>query len=996
MFKNINRALLFVLFAIITVLFLNFSPGTYLTGWDNLHPELNFELNINRSIFAVWQEYQGLGLLGGMGHASDLFRQLTLWLSSFVLPTNYLRYLFHFLMLSVGPLGVYFLLSRFVFTKFETKLKNLASLIGAIFYLFNLATLQMFYVPFEPYSTHFAFLPWLFLTNLNFLGKSNKKSLVLLLLANLLSISQGYVATFFLVYFIALSFTFSVFLLHHKKIIKMIAVAYSILFFVNAFWLFPNLYFVVKSAGINVNSKMNQMATENNILQNKKYGNLTNTTLLKGFWFENMEVEKTNRAKSIMGDWANHFDKPTIRMIGYLIFVISILGLLISIKQKIKGIIVFIPVFLFGFVILSNDTPILSIIATLFYQLPLVSQIFRTPFTKLALLVAFCLSIFYPVLYITIAHKIKRKFLNYLMAGLFIIIPIIFLYPIFQGHLFYEKNKIEIPQEYFQIFDFFSNQPKNTRIANFPQSSYWGWTKYGWNYGGSGFLWYGIEQPILDRAFDVWSDKNENYYWEISYALYSKNQELFEKVLEKYQINWLLVDGNVINPSSPKALYFDELEYMISKSDKISIAQEFEKIKIYQVELETPVKNFVFLTQNLPQVEPVYNWNNYDQAYLENGNYYSLIGNLKFEIGNLTYYPFRSLFTGRTQEDLEFEIVEESDYFALKNEIPNAIKEYQLIIPEEENKELVYVDPNDFSKVELLQPEVKFEEAAIEVKVPKVTGLYSSEIEPIKVKDFTEAINCQEYLGGQVENEIIKDGGNQFLRLKATDAKNCGTSFWLPNLNHQLSYLITIEARHVDGKSLLFWIENHNSRKADLETFLPKIGEWQKFVFIQPAMEEDGLGYSLHFDNISIGREESVNDLGKITVIPFPFKFLTSLKLVNPQAQPITTILLDPVEVYHPNPSYYVIHQSPTTDHQSQILVLSQAYHDDWLAWQGKPFTGKRLEHVLVNNWQNGWIIEEEGTPVYIFFWPQLLEYFGFFLLLVTLTGVGVYCLKKK
>jgi hypothetical protein len=193
---------------------------------------------------------------------------------------------------------------------------------------------------------------------------------------------------------------------------------------------------------------------------------------------------------------------------------------------------------------------------------------------------------------------------------------------------------LKIPQEYFQVFRFFKQQPKNTRIANFPQQTYWGWAKYQWGYSGSGFLWYGIEQPILDRAFDVWSDKNENYYWEISYALYSKNLALFEKVLEKYQINWLLVDGNIINPSSPNALYFDELGEMISKSAKISLAQEFNKIKIYQVNLETPVKDFVFLTENLPQIEPKYNWNNYDQAFLDNRNYSSLIGNWKLEIGN--------------------------------------------------------------------------------------------------------------------------------------------------------------------------------------------------------------------------------------------------------------------------------------------------------------------------------------------------------------------------
>ncbi len=816
---------------------------------------------------------------------------------------------------------------------------------------------------------------------MNFLENESKKSLFLLIVVNLLAVSQGYIATFFLVYFIALSIIFLGILLRNQGLLKKVLIAYLILFSVNAFWLLPNLYFVAKDIEINVSAKMNQISSENKVLENKKYGTLTSTTLLKGFLFENVETNKAGELDYLMGNWASHLENPLIKNLGYSIFLMSIIGMLIAIKQRLKKIIPFILVFLFGFIILSNETPIFSGLSNLFYQLPLVSQIFRTPFTKLSLLVAFCLSIFYPVLYLTIVSKIKSKFLNYPIAGIFIIMPIIFLYPIFQSHLLYEKNKATIPQEYFQVFEFFKGQPKNSRIANFPQQTYWGWTKYRWDYNGSGFLWYGIEQPILDRAFDVWSDKNENYYWEISYALYSDNQELFEQVLEKYQINWLLVDSNVINPSSPKALYFDELGEMITKSEKIHLTQEFNKIKIYQVNLQTPAKDFIFLTENLPQIEPAYDWNNYDQAYLENGNYIDR----PYSIGNRqNYYPFRSLFTGRAQEDLEFEIQEKEDSFIIKNALPKEFDNYQLFFPEKDLKELALTDSN---------PEIEFDGKTIKVKISKINGFYSSEIEPASL-EVQEAQNCQEYLGGQVSNEILEENDQKHLRLKAIDAKNCGTSFWLPNLTHQLSYFVTIESRNIKGKSLVFWIENLNSRKADLETYLLKTKEWQKFVFIQPPMEEDGLGYSLHFDNISIGRIESVNDLGKITLNPFPFKFLTSLKLVNPQAPSLAPKLQEPAEVSHPNPSQYTVRSN---FRDNQILVLSQAYHDGWLAWEGVPFLSKRLEHVLINNWENGWVIENsEVKAVYILFWPQFLEYFGFFLLLATLVGVGVYCFKKR
>src|SRR3990167_5463516 len=109
--KTIVGILLVMVFTVVAA---NYTPGTILSGWDNLHPEFNFPLSIHRSLFGVWQEYQGLGLLGGMGHASDLFRQLLLFLISAVLPIALVRYVFHFSMLLLGPLGVYFLISRII------------------------------------------------------------------------------------------------------------------------------------------------------------------------------------------------------------------------------------------------------------------------------------------------------------------------------------------------------------------------------------------------------------------------------------------------------------------------------------------------------------------------------------------------------------------------------------------------------------------------------------------------------------------------------------------------------------------------------------------------------------------------------------------------------------------------------------------------------------------------------------------------------------------
>lgn len=49
-------------------------------------------------------------------------------------------------------------------------------------------------------------------------------------------------------------------------------------------------------------------------------------------------------------------------------------------------------------------------------------------------------------------------------------------------------------------------------------------------------------------------------------------------------------------------------------------------------------------------------------------------------------------------------------------------------------------------------------------------------------------------------------------------------------------------------------------------------------------------------------------------------------------------------------------------------------------------FGTKIQDHVLVNNWANGWVLpmNDERTnerTIFIVFWPQLLEFLGFALL---------------
>lgn len=100
-----------------------------------------------------------------------------------------------------------------------------------------------------------------------------------------------------------------------------------------------------------------------------------------------------------------------------------------------------------------------------------------------------------------------------------------------------------------------------------------------------------------------------------------------------------------------------------------------------------------------------------------------------------------------------------------------------------------------------------------------------------------------------------------------------------------------------------------------------------------------------------------------------------------------------------------------------ELTVLSQGYDAGWVAYainqndQLSNFKlqtfartafpwwfGRKLEHVKVNGWGNGWLlptVDDQQTAnnkqqIVILFWPQYLEWGGLVLLLATFVWLGV------
>lgn len=528
----------------LAIVYTNYIPATLLTGWDNLHPEFNHLLNIKRAFSSFWIPNFGVGVLGGMGHAADLPRQILLFALSGVISMDILRYGWTFAMLLLGSFGAYIL--------FSSISNRFAGFVGALFYVCNMATVQVFYVPFETFVSFYGFLPLLLYFPLQYLDKPSFRRLRNVALIGLAATPAFYVQTLFVVYLVVLGiFLVATFFKKglKKRIVSITKLILTIAT-INAFWFLPVMYFSITQAPIVGSSKINSIATPDTKYMNQGAGSLAEISLLKGFWFEYFDATaNASRFDYLLPVWRDHLSQIHITQIGYALFGFISAGYLLGLFRAHKSPTV-IPAFIvciFSMVMLTGGSgPFGFVFAFMSDHIPLFGQIFRSVFTKWSLVTA----LFYAwglTLFIFFVSQFLKKWTIFIV-GAFTVLLLTFISPVFSGALISDTMQLRMPNEYSQLFTFFKTQPKDRRIAFLPIHSFWGWNFYSWGYRGSGFLWYGIEQPIMDRAFDVWSPENESFYFESFSAISKLDSEALNRTFQKYDISYLLVDESVVTP----------------------------------------------------------------------------------------------------------------------------------------------------------------------------------------------------------------------------------------------------------------------------------------------------------------------------------------------------------------------------------------------------------------------------------------------------------------
>jgi hypothetical protein len=746
---------------------------------------------------------------------------------------------------------------------------------------------------------------------------------------------------------------------------------------INAFWLLPNLFYIFTSSSTPKDNRNNRLYSQEYLLKNRQNGNIADLSVIKGFYFDWSVLNfESNTFENLMPQWNSHIEKTSVLIIGYFIFIISILGFLLSVIKKDKKILLFSPFLIIPFILLGNQIPGLREFFDILIKNSTIKESFRFIFTKLSVLYLFALIIFFANFLNFIFIK-KRQKLN-IFISLFISISLIFYaLPAFQGYLISPKVRINIPNQYFQIWDFMTKQPDG-RVLSLPINQSSGWQYYKWGYQGSGFLWFNLKQNLLDRDSDRWSDKNEQAYKEFFNSLYGKNFTSFYQTLKKYQITYIIWDQNIVSYSlknNDQVTFFNETSQLLSQLEKQSLIKQiatFDSLHVYQINdlSNSTIKNINSF------IQPPYRWGTIDfqnkQDYITSDNQSS------------SYLPFRDLLDDKQQLDLNKIVInslsENEWQIGLKN---NNHLSYKIpLITSSENiliaATYLIKDANSFFlKFEFPLP-IELNNSITqtfplpknldEIKINDV--VFSLDKKNLSQKSYlglvTVYLNSQNYLNdqpinlnfNQKQNLLLKDLTLNSHSYNYFEKKDFNTinedknyTLELPKLPHSSAYILAIKNTYFSGLPLRVCFRNIYSFLCTTEDQLAenKDSSWNYFL-IPPS--GNNFGYQLSLTSISIGNQSSKSSVENIAIIPLPYNFLSNITSDTPSSK------------------------------VQKIVFLNEAYHKNWLAFYFEnkvPIFLKK--HILVNNWSNGWEVDSDfNSQVYFFFWPQMFEYLGLFL----------------
>ncbi|PIY72468.1 hypothetical protein COY87_00785, partial [Candidatus Roizmanbacteria bacterium CG_4_10_14_0_8_um_filter_33_9] len=432
----------------------------------------------------------------------------------------------------------------------------------------------------------------------------------------------------------------------------------------------------------------------------------------------------------------------------------------------------------------------------------------------------------------------------------------------------------------------------------------------------------------------------------------------FNNVLEKYQIDYLLVDNSLLPVvGSIKSMQYDTIKKLLDQNRTINLVKKWHNIALYQIIHKSAPQNFIFAAPfTLLNIGPAVTLTDNDSAFQQYGNYYTSPNEIRY------YFPYLD-FTSQTQLlRKKWALTENSSQFIINTDLDFPTANYTLFNPISEYSAWLY------NNNQLIQYKTQLNSTLSNKKL--ITIIDKTLISKLDIKD-AEVSNCR-------------------------SLTTC-YEFNLPYLQQRYGYIFKIKNKNIAGRRMYFYITDNTRKQILIED---RLREDTAYYFLPPKYQY-GLGYSIVFENESSVIEQSENQLETIETYIFPATEIKQIKMSNNIPN---TILSEQINFTSKKRNYFTYEVQLNN---KATVILYQSFHPGWVAynvptnnWMNQNLAflfGQKINtHVLINNWANGWLIEPETKNIVIIFWPQYLQYLGLGLLLISFFGIVFWKSKKN
>lgn len=202
--------------------------------------------------------------------------------------------------------------------------------------------------------------------------------------------------------------------------------------------------------------------------------------------------------------------------------------------------------------------------------------------------------------------------------------------------------------------------------------------------------------------------------------------------------------------------------------------------------------------------------------------------------------------------------------------------------------------------------------------------------------------------------------------------------------NSNYSYVLAVKGNNQAGRSLKLYLTHLTSDQTIFENLLPETHFDEKYTILSQKTKGQ---YYLSWENRSYG-QVSRNELEHVLFYPFPLEQLAAIHLIPENSRQFANEHVSYSNSWkHATYLYGMrVKAEATVANQPGLVTLSQSYDDGWLAF-ARPANQllltryQRLPHYRYNGWANAWEVPAGEWQLVIIYWPQLLSFAGYALL---------------